>query len=89
MIALGGGTSMVRVSDEVAEAVRAANGQPVDIEVPGVDRHYLIVDAEQHKANLERLAIMEGLADLAAGRTHSVEDVSAEIQSMLKERLEG
>ena len=77
---------MVKVSDEVAAALRTANGLPLPVDVPGADREFLLVDAAQHRAMVEKLAIMEGLADIEEGRTQPIEEASKEIRALLMEK---
>jgi len=56
---------MVKLSRDIAAAVQAANGEPLKVEVPGLDRELLLVDRRVHEAAMEKLAIMEGLADVS------------------------
>ena len=75
---------MVKLSEDVAQALAACDGEPLPVEVPGSDRHYMLVERDTLEAALAAMelqrnveAIKEGLADLEAGRTMPL-DVAVE-----------
>ena len=66
---------MVKLSEEVAEALKAANGEALLVEVPGFDRRFVVVEKSEYDAAMDALAlqrnvelIREGVADVEAGR---------------------
>lgn len=84
------GNSMVKLSKEVAEALKAANGEAVAVDVPGIDDDFVIVQrstfiaamaALQHQRNVE--LIREGIADMEAGRTVPLDEGMDRIRNTL------
>ncbi len=67
---------MVKLSEEVAEALKASKGEPISVDVPGFDHQFVVVerstlDAAMAALELQRNVelIREGIADFEAGRT--------------------
>ena len=81
---------MVKLSEEVAKALMAAKGEAVVVDVPGIDDDFVIVQrsmfvaamaALEHQRNVE--LIREGIADMKAGRTVSLDDAMDRIRNAL------
>lgn len=80
----------MKLSEEVARAVKAANGETVVVDVPGIDEDFAIVQrstfvaamgALEQQRNVER--IREGIADREAGRTVPLDEAMGRIRSAL------
>lgn len=65
---------MVKLSEDVAEALKAAKGEPISVDAPGFDRQFVVVERSTHEAAMAALElqrnvelIQEGIADAEAG----------------------
>ena len=81
---------IARLSDELSQALAQGNGGPLAVEDERTRRHYVLVDEETHRRAMKAFekqevlsAIQEGLADVEAGRVHTVEEVDAHIRENL------
>ena len=80
---------MVKLSTEVAEALQAAEGQPLPVDVPGTARQYVIIDSadvstvEQLYARQIDQKIAQGLKDIEAGKGRSVDEVFDDLHGRL------
>ena len=81
---------MVKLSEEVAEALKAANGEALSVEVPGFDRRFVVVEQSEYDAAMEALAlqrnvelIREGVADVEAGRVMPLHEAMEQIRQKL------
>lgn len=81
---------MVKLSAEVAEALKAAKGEPLSVEVPGFDRRFVVVEQSEYDAAMEALAlqrnvelIREGVADVEAGRVMPLDEAMEQIRREL------
>ncbi|MFO1004025.1 MAG: hypothetical protein U0936_27220 [Planctomycetaceae bacterium] len=81
---------MVKLSEEVAEALKAANGEALSVEVPGPDRRFVVVEQSEYDAAMEALAlqrnlelIREGVADVEAGRVMPLDEAMERIRREL------
>lgn len=84
---------MVRLNEEVAEALMKCHGEPLTVEVPGSNRHYVIVDADVHRAGVEAAekqriheSIKKGFEDIKAGLGKPVENAFSDIRKRLEEQ---
>lgn len=81
---------MVKLSEEVAEALNAANCEPLAVEVPGFDGRFIVVEQSEHDAAVAALAlqrnvelIREGIADVEAGRVMPLDEAMEQIRREL------
>lgn len=81
---------MVKLSEEVAEALKAARGEPLSVEVPGLDRRFVVVEQSEYDAAMEALTlqrnvelIREGVADVEAGRVMPLHEAMEQIRQEL------
>lgn len=81
---------MVKLSEEVAEALKASKGEPISVDVPGFDRRFVVVDQTTHDAAMAALEhqrdaelIREGIADMEAGRTVPLDEAMDRIRNAL------
>lgn len=81
---------MVKLSEEVAEALKASKGEPVSVDVPGFDGRFVVVDQPTHDAamaalELQRNAelIREGIADVEAGRVVPLDEAMDRVRREL------
>jgi hypothetical protein len=81
---------MVKLSEEVAEALKAANGEALLVEVPGFDRRFVVVEKSEYDAAMDALAlqrnvelIREGVADVEAGRVMPLHEAMEQIRREL------
>jgi PHD/YefM family antitoxin component YafN of YafNO toxin-antitoxin module len=81
---------MVKLSEEVAEALKAANGDALSVEVPGFDRRFVVVEKSEYDAAMEALAlqrnaelIREGVADVESGRVMPLHEAMEQIRQEL------
>ena len=81
---------MVKLSEEVAEALRASKGEPVSVDVPGFDRRFVVVDQATHDAAMAALElqrsvemIREGIADVEAGRVVPLDEAMERVRREL------
>ncbi len=81
---------MVKLSEEVAEALRASKGEPVPVDVPGFDRRFVVVDQATHDAAMAALElqrsvemIREGIADVEAGRVVPLDEAMERVRREL------
>lgn len=85
---------MVKLTEEVAQALMKCHGEPLTVEVPGSNRHYVIVDADVHRAVVlaaqkQRIheSIKKGFEDIKAGLGKPVEDAFSDIRKRLEEQI--
>ncbi len=81
---------MVKLSEEVAEALKAANGRPIAVDVPGFDHRFVVIDQAEYDAAMAELElqknvalIREGIADVEAGRVQPLEEAMDDIRREL------
>ena len=81
---------MVKLSEEVAEALKAAKGRPIAVDVPGFDHRFVVVDQAEYDAAMAELElqknvslIREGIADVEAGRVQPLEEAMDDIRREL------
>ncbi|MCX7396933.1 MAG: hypothetical protein NT138_04565 [Planctomycetales bacterium] len=86
---------MVKLSEEVAEALKAANGEAVVVDVPGIDHDFVVVQRSTFTAAMAALEqqrnvelIREGIADVEAGRTVPLDEGMDRIRNALLLRKE-
>jgi len=84
---------MVKLSEEVAEALKAAKGGPIAVDVPGFERRFVVVDQSEYDAAMAELElqknaalIREGLADVEAGRTAPLDEAMDRVRNVLLRR---
>lgn len=84
---------MIEASREIAEAVAAANGEPIAVEVPGNDHPFLLVDSQRfvealkvmaHQKNVD--AIRVGIEQMEAGLGRPLEEAMDDIRARLVEK---
>lgn len=85
---------MVKLNEEVAQALMKCHGEPLTVEVPGSNRHYVIVDADVHRAVVEAAekqriheSLKKGFDDIKAGLGKPVDTAFLDIRKRLKEKL--
>ena len=78
---------MVKLNDEVAQALKACNGEPLSVEVPGFDRRFVVVAESEFDAAMEALELKrnvalnrEGIADAEAGRVQTLDEAMEQIR---------
>jgi hypothetical protein len=81
---------MVKLSEEVAEALKASKGEPISVDVPGSDRRFVVVDQTTHDAAMAALElqknvelIREGIADVEAGRVVPLDEAMDRVRREL------
>lgn len=81
---------MVKLSEEVAEALKASKGEPISVDVPGFDRRFVVVDQTTHDAAMAALEfqknielIREGIADVQAGRVVPLDEAMERVRREL------
>ena len=81
---------MVKLSEEVAEALKAAKGRPIAVDVPGFDHRFVVIDQAEYDAAMAELElqknvalIREGIADVEAGRVQPLEEAMDDIRREL------
>lgn len=81
---------MVKLSEEVAEALKASKGKPICVDVPGFDRRFVVVDQSTHDAAMAALElqknvelIREGIADVEAGRAVPLDEAMERVRREL------
>jgi hypothetical protein len=86
---------MVKLSEEVAEALKAANGEAGVVDAPGIDHDFVIVQRSTFTAAMAALEqqrnvelIREGIADVEAGRTVPLDEGMDRIRNALLLRKE-
>ena len=85
---------MVKLTEEIAQALMKCHGEPLTVEVPGSNRHYVIVEADVHRSVVEAAerqriheSIKKGFEDIKAGLGKPVEDAFSDIRQRLEERI--
>ena len=78
---------MVRLSEEVSQALKACNGEALSVEAPGFDRRFVVVAQSEFDAAMAALElkrnvelIREGIADVEAGRVQPLEEAMEQIR---------
>ncbi|HQX51621.1 MAG TPA: hypothetical protein PLY87_19135 [Planctomycetaceae bacterium] len=78
---------MVKLNEEVSQALKACNGEPLTVEVPGSDRRFVLVEQSTYDAAMAALElqrnvelIREGIADVEAGRVQPLEEAMEQIR---------
>jgi PHD/YefM family antitoxin component YafN of YafNO toxin-antitoxin module len=81
---------MVKLSEEVAEALKAAKGRPIAVDVPGFDHRFVVIDQAEYDAAMAELElqknaalIREGIADVEAGRTSPLDEAMDRVRNVL------
>lgn len=81
---------MVKLSEEVAEALKASKGEPISVDVPGFDRRFVVVDQTTHDAEMAALElqknvelIREGISDVEAGRVVPLDEAMDRVRREL------
>ena len=81
---------MVKLSEEVAEALKAAKGRPIAVDVPGFDHRFVVIDQAEYDAAMAELdlqknvaLICEGISDVEAGRVQPLEEAMDDIRREL------
>jgi len=85
---------MVKLNEEVAQALMKCHGEPLTVEVSGSNRHYVIVEADVHRSVVEAAerqriheSIKKGFEDIKAGLGKPVEDAFSDIRKRLEEQI--
>ena len=85
---------MVKLTEEIAQALVNCHGEPLTVEVPGSNRHYVIVDADIHRSVVEAAekqriheSIKKGFEDIKAGLGKPVDDAFSDIRKRLEEQI--
>lgn len=85
---------MVKLNEEVAQALMKCHGEPLTVEVPGSNRHYVIVEADVHRAVVEAAerqriheSIKKGFEDIKAGLGKPVDIAFSDIRKRLEEQI--
>lgn len=81
---------MVKLNEEVAEALKASKGEPISVDVPGFDRRFVVVDQTTHDAAMAALElqknvelIREGISDVEAGRVVPLDEAMDRVRREL------
>ena len=78
---------MVKLNEEVAQALMKCDGEPLTVELPGSDRRFVLVEQSTYddamaalelKRNVE--LIREGIADVKAGRVQPLDEAMEQIR---------
>lgn len=85
---------MVKLSEEVAEALRASKGEPVSVDVPGFDRRFVVVDQATHDAAMAALELQKnvdlirvGVNEMEAGLGRPFDEAMDDIKNKFMERV--
>ena len=72
---------MVKLNEEVAQALMKCDGEPLTVELPGSDRRFVLVEQSTYDEAIAALEfrrnvalIREGVADMEAGRTRPLDE---------------
>lgn len=81
---------MVKLNEEVAEALKASKGEPISVDVLGFDRRFVVVDQTTHDAAMAALElqknvelIREGISDVEAGRVVPLDEAMDRVRREL------
>ncbi len=84
---------MVKLNEEVSQALKACKGEPLTVEVPGSDLRFVLVEQSTYDAAMSALElqrnvelIREGIASMEAGRMRPLKEAMDDIRSKLLER---
>ena len=84
---------MVKLNEEVAQALIKNDGEPLAVEVPGSDRRFVLVEQSTFDAAMAALEfrrnvelIREGVADMEAGRSRPLDEAMDDIRRRLLEK---
>ena len=82
---------MVKLSDEIVQALKDCDGEPLSFEMPGSDRRFVLVeqstfDAAMAALELQRSVelIREGIADVEAGKVLPLDEAMEQIRRELR-----
>ena len=82
---------MVKLTEEVAQALMKCHGEPLSVQVPGSDQLFVIVeqstfDAAMAALELQRSVelIREGIADVEAGKVLPLDEAMEQIRRELR-----
>ncbi len=84
---------MIKLSEEAAEAaeaLKAAKGGPIAVDVPGFDHRFVVIDQTEYDSAMAELElqknvalIREGIADVEAGRTFPLDESMDRVREIL------
>lgn len=81
---------MGKLSEEVARALKAAQVEPISVEVAGFDRRFVVVEQSMHDSAMAALElqrnvelIREGIANFEAGRAYPLDEAMDRIRDEL------
>ena len=84
---------MVKLNEEVAQALIKNDGEPLAVEVPGSDRRFVLVEQSTYDEAMAALEfrrnvelIREGVADMEAGRSRPLDEAMDDIRRRLLEK---
>lgn len=82
---------MVKLNEEVAQALIKSDGEPLSVELPGSDRRFVLVEQSTFDEAMEALElqrnvklIREGIADVEAGRVLPLDEAMEQIRRELR-----
>ncbi len=82
---------MVKLNEEVAQALIKSDGEPLAVEVPGSDRRFVLVEQSTFDEAMAALElqrnvelIREGIADVEAGRVLPLDEAMEQIRRELR-----
>lgn len=82
---------MVKLTEEVAQALMKCHGEPLSVEVPGYDQRFVLVeqstfDTARAALELQRSVtlIREGIADVEAGKVLPLDEAMEQIRRELR-----
>ena len=81
---------MVKLSQEIIQALQDSAGEPLRVEAPGAGKSYVIVDADFHRAALEAMekqkiheSITRGIEDMKAGRGKPIDQAFEDVRQQM------
>ena len=84
---------MVKLNEEIAQALIKNDGEPLAVEVPGSDRRFVLVEQSTYDEAMAALEfrrnvelIREGVADMEAGRSRPLDEAMDDIRRRLLEK---
>ena len=82
---------MVKLSDEIVQALKDCDGEPLSFEMPGSDRRFVLVEQSTFDAAMAALKlqrnvelIREGIADVEAGKVLPLDEAMEQIRRELR-----
>ncbi len=85
---------MVKLTEEIAQALMKCHGEPISVEVPGYDQRFVLVEQSTYDEAMAALeyqrnvaAISVGVRQMEAGMGRPLEEAMDDIRKKLIQRM--